>query len=125
MRLPKDTALNKMDWPRDSTSPSETRFTACLSMQTRHPSSCLMLHITQCSSRINSPILRSITTRVQMTLMETHLIFRSSTFLVVFFMLFNSQSFYISYRKDQQKDSFLELILLATKFCTYKAKLLM
>jgi len=32
--LPKDTALNQMDWPRDSTSPSWTRFAACLSMQT-------------------------------------------------------------------------------------------
>jgi hypothetical protein len=31
-------------------------------------------------------------------------------------MLFNPQSFYISWRKDQQKDSFLELILLAISF---------
>ena len=61
----------------------------------------------------------------QMTLMENYLIFRSSTFLVVFVMLFNRQSFCISWRKDQQKDSFLELILLDTKFWTYKAKLLM
>jgi hypothetical protein len=34
MRLPKDTTLNQMDWPRDSTSPSWTRFTVCSSMQT-------------------------------------------------------------------------------------------
>ena len=61
----------------------------------------------------------------QMTLMENYLIFRSSTFLVVFVMLFNRQSFCISWRKDQKKDSFLELILLDTKFWTYKAKLLM
>jgi hypothetical protein len=59
----------------------------------------------------------------QMTLMETHLIFRSSTSSVVFVLLFNSQSFYTSWRKDQQKDFFLELILLATKFWNYKAKL--
>ena len=39
MRLSKDTALNQMDWPRDSTSPSWTRFAACLSMQTWYPSS--------------------------------------------------------------------------------------
>jgi len=44
---------------------------------------------------------------------------------VVFVMLFNHQSFYIRWRKDQQKDYFLELILLATKSWTYKAKLLM
>jgi len=60
--------------------------------------------------------LPSITTRVQTTLMETHMIFRNSTSSVVFVMLFNRQSFYTSWRKDQQKDSFLELILLATKF---------
>jgi len=60
-----------------------------------------------------------------MTLMETHPIFRSSTSSEVFVMLFNRQSFYINWRKDQQKDFFLELILLATKFWTYKAKLLM
>jgi hypothetical protein len=40
-------------------------------------------------------------------------------------MLFNRQSFYISWRKYQQKDSFLELILLARKFWTYEVKLLM
>ena len=77
------------------------------------------------SSTITSLILPSIATRVQMTLMEkTHLIFQSSTSSVVFVMLFNPQSFYISWRKDQQKDSFLELILLGTNFWTYKAKLL-
>jgi len=38
-RLPKDTAINQMDWPRDSTSPSWTRFAACLSMQTWLPRS--------------------------------------------------------------------------------------
>ena len=32
--FPKDTVLNQTDWPRDSTSPSLTRFAACLSMQT-------------------------------------------------------------------------------------------
>ena len=42
---------------------------------------------------------------------------------VVFVMLFNRQSFYISWRKDQQKDSFLISILLATQFWTYKVKL--
>ena len=90
MRLPQDTALNQMDWPRDSTSPSCTRFAACLSMQTWHPSSGLMLHIMRCSSTITSLILPSITTRVQTTLMETHLIFRNSTSSVVFVMLFGS-----------------------------------
>ena len=79
MRLPKDTALNQMDWMRNSTSRSWTRFAECLSMQTRHQSSGLMLHITQCSSTRTSLILSSITTRVQITLMETHLIFRSCT----------------------------------------------
>jgi len=39
-------------------------------------------------------------------------------------MLFNRKSFYISWRKDQQKDFFLELILLTTKFWTYKASCL-
>ena len=33
MRLPKHTALNQMDWPKDSTSSSWIRFAACLSMQ--------------------------------------------------------------------------------------------
>ena len=33
IRLPKDNALNQMDWVRDSTSPSWIRFAACLSMQ--------------------------------------------------------------------------------------------
>ena len=51
--------------------------------------------------------------------------FLSSTFSVVFAMLVNPQSFYISWRKDQQKDSFLEFILLDTKLWVYKAKLLM
>jgi hypothetical protein len=41
-------------------------------------------------------------------IMETHPIFRSSTSSIVFVMLFNRQSFYISWRKDQQNDSFLE-----------------
>jgi len=40
-------------------------------------------------------------------------------------MLFNDENFYISWRKHQQKNSFLEFILLATKFWTYKAKLLL
>jgi hypothetical protein len=94
-------------------------------METWLPSSGLMVHMMQCSSKITSLILPSITTRVQMTLMETHLIFPSSTSSIVFVMLFNRQSFYISWRKYQEKHSFLELILLATKFWTYKAKLLM
>jgi hypothetical protein len=84
-----------------------------------------MLHIMRCSSTISSLIPPSTTTRVQMTLMETHLIFRCSTSSVVFVRLFNHQSFYISWRKDQPKDSFLKLILLATKFWTYQANLLM
>jgi len=37
-------------------------------------------------------------------------------------MIFNRPSFYIIWRQDQQKDSFLELILLALKFWTYKEK---
>jgi len=125
MRLPEDAALNQMDWARDSTSLLWTRLAAYLSMQTWLPSSDLILHIMQCSSTITSLILPSITTRIQMTLIESHLIFRSSTSSVVFVTLFNCQSLYISWRKDQQKDSFLELILLATKFWIYKAKLLM
>jgi hypothetical protein len=74
----------------------------------------------------NNPlILPSKTTGVQMTLVETHPTFRSSMSLVLFVILFNRQILYISWRRDQQKDSFLELTLLATKFWTYKAKLLM
>jgi len=64
------------------------------------PNSGLMLHIMQCSSTITSLILPSINTRVQMTLMETHPIFRSSTSSVLFVVLFNRQYFYISWRKD-------------------------
>jgi len=51
--------------------------------------------------------------------------FCSSTSSVVFVILFNRRSFYMSWRRDQQKDSVLALILLATKFRTYEAKLLM
>jgi hypothetical protein len=57
--------------------------------------------------------------------MEIHLIFQSSASSLVLAMLFNRQSFYISWRKDQQKDFFLELILGSTKFWNYKAKLLL
>jgi len=83
MRLPKDTALNQMDWMRNSTSRSWTRFAECLSMQTWLRSSGLLLHIMQSSSSIAPFILPSITTRVQMALMETHPIFWSSTSSVV------------------------------------------
>jgi len=37
-----------------------------------------------------------------MTLKKNHLIFESSTSWVAFVMLFNSQNFYISWRKDQK-----------------------
>jgi len=52
MRLPKDTALNQINWLRNSTSPSWTRFAACLSMQTWLTSSGLILQIMQCWSII-------------------------------------------------------------------------
>ena len=88
-------------------------------MQTSLPSSGLTLHIMQCSPKVTSLILPSIDTRVQMTLMETR-----SLSSVVFVMFFSRQSFYISWRKDQQKQSLLELILLVRKFWTFKAMLL-
>jgi len=53
MRLPKDTVLNRMDWPRDSTSPSWTRFAVCLSMRTCLPSS--GLRCTLCSAHLKQP----------------------------------------------------------------------
>ena len=120
MRLPKDTALDQVDWLRDSTSPSWTKFAAFWSIQTWPPSSGLVLHIMQCSSTIISPIPLSITTRVQVMLMKTHPIFRSSTSSGVFVVLFDRESSYISWRKDQQKDSFLELILRGTSWLCSK-----
>ena len=84
-----------------------------------------MLHIMQCSFSITSLSLPPITPRIQMTVMETHPIFWRSISSEVLVIVFNHQSFYISWRKDKQRNSFLELILLASKFWTYKAKLLM
>ena len=74
-------------------------------MQTGLPSSGLMVHTMHCSFRIRSLILPSITTRVQVTRMESHRIIRSCTSAVVYGMLFNHQSFYIRYRKGHQKTS--------------------
>ena len=49
-RLPKDTALNQIEWLRDSTWPSWTRFAARCSMRAWLRSSVRIQHIMQCSS---------------------------------------------------------------------------
>jgi hypothetical protein len=105
-----------MDWLKDTNAPSWARFAVCLLMQIWIPSSSLILYIMKCSSTIIFLIPLSIATRVQMPLMENHSISRSSTSWLVFDRLFNHRSFCISWIYDQQKDSFLVLTLLASKF---------
>jgi len=119
MRLPKDTALNQMDWPRDSTSPSWTRFAACLSMQwscaahyavliyNKLPRSALDDHKSPNDAYGDSSDFSKLC------------VFGSISYAL------QSSKLLHKLEKYQQKDSFLELILLATKFSTYKAKLLL
>ena len=64
------------------------------------PISGLILHFLQIPSSTSSRILHSITTRVQMTLMDDRLNTRSSTSSVAFVMFFNHQDFCISWVHD-------------------------
>ena len=81
MRLPKDTALDQMDWLRHSNLTIMEKFLCMLIDANVAPKLWPYAAYYECSYIIIFLILSSISTRVQMKIMETHPIFQPSKLL--------------------------------------------